>query len=319
MIRHDLSVLSVTRMVSEQGSFVHCSLGTAFSVFQAGIGASASEKERLTLVWKSCLLALLKTDSSAAECRSVPVGLAWQRRSGVVSKHNVMRASPTPGAFSTMAPMRISERDYRSGRASELLIDLDVRCPTNMTAYFYNHPLQNADLIFVLAGRENRKQFGLDLFNQGLAPRILFSVARFEIRRFSKLSLPVPLDLVEVAADVPPPQRHYFVLFERRRIHVEHIRPGRFGTLTEIEALGRWLEGHPNTHSLLIVSSDTHLRRIRMCCRSLLGASIRIELIAAPDGSSGERESESVTATLVEMLKTFLYWAILGLRRDWLR
>jgi hypothetical protein len=171
----------------------------------------------------------------------------------------------------------------------------------------------------VLAGRENRKQYGLELFHQGLAPRILFSVARFEIRRFSKLSLPVPLDLLEVASDVPPPLRHFFVLFGGQRVQVEHVRPGRFGTLTEIESLVRWLEGHQKIHSLLIISSDSHLRRIRMCCQSLLGASFKIALIAAPDPSSEEGQSESTTAVFVEMLKVLLYWAILGLRRDWLR
>jgi hypothetical protein len=47
---------------------------------------------------------------------------------------------------------------------------------------------QSADLIFVLAGRVYRKEYALDLFRQGLAPRILFSVSRFEIRRFSKMA-----------------------------------------------------------------------------------------------------------------------------------
>jgi hypothetical protein len=188
-----------------------------------------------------------------------------------------------------------------------------------MTTHLHDNPPQNADLIFVLAGRENRKQFGLELFNQGLAPWILFSVARFEIRRFSKLLLPVPLDLLEVASSVPPPLRHFFVLFGGQRVHVEHVRPGRFGTLTEIESLVRWLDGHQNIHSLLIISSDTHLRRIRMCCQSLLGASLKIALIAAPDTSSGARKSESATAVMVEMSKVLLYWAILGLRGVWLR
>jgi len=188
-----------------------------------------------------------------------------------------------------------------------------------MTPHLYNNPLQNADLIFVLAGRENRKQYGLELFHQGLAPEILFSVARFEIRRFSKMALPTQLDLLKVAQDVPPPQRHFFVLFGGQRVHVEHVRPGHFGTLTEIESLARWLDGHDTIHSLLIISSDTHLRRIRMCCQSLLAASLRFALIAAPDTSSKARKSESTTAVLVEMSKVLVYWAILRLRRVWLR
>lgn len=188
-----------------------------------------------------------------------------------------------------------------------------------MTTHLNKNPLLSADLIFVLAGRENRKQYGLELFRQGLAPRILFSVARFEIRRFSRLSLPVPFDLLSVALDVPPTQRHYFVLFEGQTVQVEHVRPGRFGTLTEIESLACWLDGRPKIHSLLIISSDTHLRRIRICCQSLLGASFKIAPIAAPDTSSGQRKSESTAAILVEMLKTLVYWAILELRRDRLR
>ena len=185
-----------------------------------------------------------------------------------------------------------------------------------MTADLCNNPMQSADLIFVLAGRENRKRFALELFSQGLVPRILFSVARFEIRRFSKVPLPVPLDLLEVASDVPAPQRHFFVLFGDQKVQVEHVRPGRFGTLTEIEALVRWLKGHPKIHSVLIISSESHLRRIQLCCQSLLGAAFKIALIAAPDTFSGERKPASITAVFVEIFKVLLYRVVLGLRRD---
>jgi hypothetical protein len=185
-----------------------------------------------------------------------------------------------------------------------------------MNAHLCKNSQRSADLIFVLAGRENRKQHGLELFRKGLAPRILFSVSRFEIRRFSTLSLPIPLDLLKLAFDVPPPQRHFFVFFEGQRVGVEHVRPRRFGTLTEIESLANWLQSHPEIHSLLIISNDTHLRRIRMCCQSCLGAGFKIALMAAPEVSSRNRKSESTIAVLVEVLKGVLYWAILRLRRD---
>jgi hypothetical protein len=189
-----------------------------------------------------------------------------------------------------------------------------------MTAHFKNNLLRSSDLIFVLAGRENRKEFGLELFSQGLAPKVLFSVARYEIRRFSQLSLPVPVDLLKVALDVPPPERHFFVLIEGQKVQVEHVRPGRFGTLTEIEALTHWLEDHPPIDSLLIISSEIHLCRIRICCQSFLSPRYRIALIAAPDISSAKRKFESLTAVLVERMKLLLYWAILGVRRlGWLR
>src|SRR5882724_9770812 len=116
-----------------------------------------------------------------------------------------------------------------------------------------------AELIFVLAGHMSRKDYALQLFREGLAPRLLFSVGRFEIRRFSKMALPVPLDLLKLAQDVPPPQRHYFVFFQDQQVRVERVKPGRFGTLMEIETLARWLIENPNIRSVLVISSDTHL------------------------------------------------------------
>jgi hypothetical protein len=191
---------------------------------------------------------------------------------------------------------------------------------------------RGADLIFVLAGRVNRKEYALKLFREGLAPRILFSVSRFEIRRFSRMALPVPLDLLKLAQEVPPPQRHYFVFFEGRTVRVEHVPPGRFGTLTEIKALARWLSESPDIRSVLAVSSDTHLRRICMCCRSLLRANTKVALLAAPLSPSEQSppatqeqqrdhlqpdESSAFTSTkddLLELFKLAIYWVLLKIR-----
>jgi len=188
-----------------------------------------------------------------------------------------------------------------------------------MTAHLSKKPLQTADLIFVLAGRENRKQFGLELFNQGLAPRILFSVARFEIRRFSKMALPTQLDLLKLAQDVPPPQRHFFVLFQGRECHVEHVQPRRFGTLTEIASLARWLDANPELRSLILISNKTHLRRIRMCCRSLLPRGVEVALLAVPNSfsDSANEQSSAIQSTgsdLLEFLKVLLYRVLLTLQ-----
>src|ERR1700722_12634237 len=143
---------------------------------------------------------------------------------------------------------------------------------------------RSADLIFVLAGRVDRKEYALELSRQGLAPRLLFRVGRFEKRRFSKMSLPAPLALLKIAQEVPPSQRHYFVSFDSQGqdVHVEHVLPGRFGTLTEIAALGRWLDANPKIRSVLVISSAGHLRRVRMCCRSLLKLDTRFAYLAVP-------------------------------------
>jgi uncharacterized SAM-binding protein YcdF (DUF218 family) len=196
---------------------------------------------------------------------------------------------------------------------------------------------RGADLVFVLAGMVNRKEFALDLFRQGLAPRILFSVSRFEIRRFSQMALPAPLDLLKLSQEVPPPQRHYFVLFEGLNVRVQHVPPARFGTLTEIAALARWLTEDPDVHSVLAVSSATHLRRIRMCCRSLLNPTLQITYLATPSSLGdqpaladpalatleqqpdhpeldGGSDFASAKSTLMELLKIAIYWILLKLR-----
>jgi hypothetical protein len=175
-------------------------------------------------------------------------------------------------------------------------------------------PPRSADLIFVLAGRDYRKQYGLQLFEQGLAPRILFSVSRFEIRRFSKLPLPVPFDLLQLASAVPPPQRHFFVLFERSNVQVNYVRPRCFGTLMEIEALFWWLQDHTEVRSLVLVSSDSHLPRIRLCCRFLLTGGLQINLTSPPDQPYRSRLKNRLTAVFLEALKTLAYGVMLALR-----
>jgi len=144
-------------------------------------------------------------------------------------------------------------------------------------------PIRNADLIFTLAGRQSRKVFALELFQQLRAPRLLLSVGRFEIRRFAKLILPAALNLLEIATPVSPPDRHFFVSFEDHKVEVEWVPRGRFGTLSEIRALAAWLRRHPEVSSLLVVSSATHLRRVRMCCRSLLPRQIHILFVGVPN------------------------------------
>jgi uncharacterized SAM-binding protein YcdF (DUF218 family) len=173
---------------------------------------------------------------------------------------------------------------------------------------------RSADLIFVLAGGMHRKEYALQLFRQGLAPRILFSVSRFEIRRFSKMALPVSLDLLKLAQEVPPPQRHYFAFFEGQQVRTEHVLPGRFGTLTEIDALARWLSENPNIGSVLIVSSDSHLRRIRMCCRSLLNPRLELAFLAAPLPPEESSDFASAKEDLMELFKLAIYWVLLKLR-----
>ena len=178
---------------------------------------------------------------------------------------------------------------------------------------------RSADLIFVLAGKVSRKEYALELLRQCLAPGLLFSVGRFEIRRFSKMALPVPLDLLKLAQEVPPPHRHYFVFFYGQLVQAERVPPGRFGTLTEIEALSRWLKPSLGIRSILVVSSDTHLRRIRMCCRALVSPGIELAFLATPslEETTEHAKRFSLNAKKEELLEIFklaIYWGLLKSR-----
>lgn len=165
----------------------------------------------------------------------------------------------------------------------------------------------------------SRKHYALQLFREGLAPRLLFSVGRFEIRRFSKMPLPSPLDLLKQAQDRPPQQRHYFVLFQDKECHVEHVQPRRFGTLTEIATLGGWLVAHPEVRSLVVISNANHLRRIRMCCQALLPHGPRITLLPVPNSYLDPHEPQpsgmpSTISDLLELFKILVYRVLLSLR-----
>ena len=177
------------------------------------------------------------------------------------------------------------------------------------------------DLLFVFAGADDRKLFALELFRERVAAKLLFSVARFDIRRFSKMPLPVPLNLLEIAAPTAAPLRHFFVLFEAGSVEVEYVRPRRLGTLTEVAALWRWLDCHAPVRSLLLLSNGIHLRRIRLCCRSVLPSTLRLTFIASPSPFSPGGDSRETTrwrqtrASLLELAKLIGYWIVLRLRR----
>jgi hypothetical protein len=146
------------------------------------------------------------------------------------------------------------------------------------------------------------------------------------------MTLPASQDLLKIAQDVAPPQRHYFVLFQSHEVQVEHVPPGRFGTLTEIDALARWLGKNSDIRSVLVISSAAHLRRIRMCCRSLLNPSLEIAFLAAPlssatpsASSAPDHESNLAQSTespteatktdnLLELFKLSMYWLVLKMR-----
>jgi DUF218 domain-containing protein len=166
---------------------------------------------------------------------------------------------------------------------------------------------QTCDAIFVLAGAAARKAYGLELYRQEVAPRIVLSVARFEIRRLEEQALPAPVDLLNAARGVPPAERHFFVEFDAAGARFERSRRGRFGTLAEIAALAEWCEKNRDVESLMVISSGYHLRRVRLCCRKLLPGRVQCVFVKTP-----EEKRAPAGWLLLEVLKLAAYGAMLG-------
>ena len=179
-------------------------------------------------------------------------------------------------------------------------------------------PPAHADAIFVLAGHKSRKVFAIQLLEQGIAPRLLFSVGRFEIRRFPELGLPQTIDLLQMAQKIPPTQRHFFLLFESQQFTVQRIPVRMLGTLSEIDALADWLLAHREISSLLVVSSGSHLRRLRMCCQRMVRRNVKCSFVATPMGS--RENGSNRKGVLLEFFKIGCYLVILPfweLARPW--
>lgn len=174
-----------------------------------------------------------------------------------------------------------------------------------------------ADLIFSLAGRDTRKLYALQLFQKEVAPKVVFSTGRFEIRRFACVSAAGAQQLRSVAEPVPPPKRHFFVSFDGQRWQIDRIPVGHWGTLEEITALARWLRERPAIRSVLVVTSGMHLRRVGMCCRALLPHGVDIRLAETPDDgpwlNRGRwwQERKARNLVLAELLKIPCYRLLL--------
>jgi hypothetical protein len=137
-------------------------------------------------------------------------------------------------------------------------------------------------LIFVLAGRPERKVYGLQLFHEGLAPRLILSVGRFEVRQTISLGFQ-DLNLRELVARTPPAQRHFFIEMAGRSRQVSLAGMDRSGTFSELTSFAHQLQSKtPGT--LLVISTSIHLRRVRWCCQRIEGfARWNIRYAAVPE------------------------------------
>jgi hypothetical protein len=124
-----------------------------------------------------------------------------------------------------------------------------------------NDPVEPVDLIFVMAGRMERKRYGLELYRAGTAPRLVLSVGRFEVSRMSRLEWEGWHDLVALRERTKPNERHFFVKVDPSGIHIDRAKLQRWSTYGETLGLRQLLESG-NAGRVMIISTEVHLRRV---------------------------------------------------------
>lgn len=154
---------------------------------------------------------------------------------------------------------------------------------------------QAADCIFVLAGRQERKVYGINLWRGGFAKELILSIGRYEWRQFYALDLPSDGGLKTLVDRTPPEDRHFFVRFRATDAEAVLVRRHRLGTLTEGRSLATQLRGEP-IRSLMVVSTSIHLRRTALVFRRAFRASgMRLSFIAVPEDISSIRQADLIS------------------------
>jgi uncharacterized SAM-binding protein YcdF (DUF218 family) len=170
-----------------------------------------------------------------------------------------------------------------------------------------------SDAIFVLAGRPERKRYGLELFQRGLAPVLILSVGRFEWRRFPEVGLPDDGGLTRLVGETYYRRRHFFVTVGPDGASARFVPAHFLGTRREALGLADEIRAK-GYRSVLVVSTSVHIRRTRLALKRALGdLPVRVAYTAVPESESGiRRDSWSRSAAgwsyvSSELLKLALY------------
>lgn len=174
-----------------------------------------------------------------------------------------------------------------------------------------------SDCIFVFAGRESRKFFGMDLFRKGISDVLMLSVGRYEWRRFLKMKIVDEKNFKELVQSIPPSKRHFFVKVQKNTAISYPIFKGKFGTLSEARALSQ-IVIEQDIKKMVVVSSEYHLKRavesIRKFCSH---QDLKLYPAAVPyqDSDSSKKPSISLimktSILFIEYVKYYFYKWIL--------
>jgi len=182
-----------------------------------------------------------------------------------------------------------------------------------------NDPVQPADLIFVLAGRMERKQYGLELFRAGWAPRLILSVDRFEVRKMRLLEIESSEALVSLRDQTAPEERSFFVHVDHSGVRAEKVTLRRWSTYGEALRLRELLEKE-NLHHVLVVSTAVHLRRVALAFRhAFAGLDVHFQYCPVPERLDSLQENKWWThrqtrrMVISEAVKLVAYGVILAM------
>jgi hypothetical protein len=181
-----------------------------------------------------------------------------------------------------------------------------------------NDPPEPADLIFVFAGRMDRKRYGRELYQAGLAAALLLSVGRFEVSKMRMADFPALDKLISLRDRTAPGERHFFCeITASSGIRIARPKLRKWNTYAEVLALREFL-AHNLPRSLILVSTDLHLRRITAVFETVFReAPVEVRYCPVPPSSSSVRKeewwtrNEDRTYVFKETIKLAAYRAIL--------
>lgn len=170
-----------------------------------------------------------------------------------------------------------------------------------------NDPLRPADLICVLAGRMDRKPYGLDLYRAGYAPRVMVSIGRYEISQLPAIGWENVDELKRLRDQTAPDDRHFFWERDASGTRFAQARLPRWSTYGEVLAFrNHWQAAMPRR--VILVSTDIHLRRVALVFRHVFrGMAIDACFCAVP------AERPEARRILRELLKWIGYRIILAM------
>ena len=168
--------------------------------------------------------------------------------------------------------------------------------------------VQPADLIFVMAGRMERKQYGLELYRSGVSPKLVLSVGRFEVSKMTKLALECVDELIALRDQTPPDERHFFVKLDTSGFRIEKVGLPRWNTYGEVVGLRRLLE-REKAGRVIVISTDVHLRRVAFTIGKVFrGMPVKFIYCSVPSRVTGNRGY-----VVQEMIKLTGYRVILSM------